>query len=186
MKHSAGTSEIKIDHKVTVSKKWIPALLILAAIFIITGIIGSFLFGNPVQAQSVNNKKMMTADSSLVYMDYRNNWPNYISVSTDANTHPEVEGIKNLSLTVHNRTDKLLDDLEVKIDYLTANGKTYKSATVKLNQIRPHSSKSIAAPDSDKGICVKMEIVKLQARSFHFCYNKGMKTGNTTDPYYCD
>ena len=186
MNHPIITSKINIDHKVTVPKKWILAPLILAAVFIIIGIIGSLFFGNPAQAQSVNNIYLMPPDSSLIYMDYRNNWPNYISVSTDANMHPEVEGIKNLTLTVHNRTDKQLDKVQVKIDYLTEKGQTYKSETVTLKNIKPNSANTVSAPDSDKGICVKMQIVNIQARSFDFCYSKGMKTDNSSDPYLCN
>ncbi|MDE3185046.1 MAG: hypothetical protein KGM16_16670 [Bacteroidota bacterium] len=185
MNHSITNSKITIDHKASVSKKWILAPLILAAVFIIIGIIGGLIFGNPAQAQNTINIDLMPPDSSLVYMDYRNNWPNYISVSTDANMHPEVEGIKNLTLTVHNRTDKLLDNVQVKVDYLTANGKTYKSETVTLKNLEPNSANTVSAPDSDKGICVKMEIVTIQAHSFDFCYSKGMKAGNNTDPYFC-
>jgi hypothetical protein len=159
--------------------------LILAAVFIIAGLSGGLIFGNHAQAQNVINMHSMPPDSSLIYMDYRNNWPNYISVSTDVSMHPDMEGIKNLTLTVNNRSDKLLDNVQVKVDYITANGKTYKSETVTLKNVEPNSAGTIAAPDSDKGICVKMEIVTIQAHSFDFCYSRGMKAGNSSDPYFC-
>lgn len=185
MNHSISTHKIHIDQEATLSKKWILAPLILAAVFILIGMIGSLIFGNPVQGQKAIHRNLVPPDSSLIYMDYRNNWPNYISVSTDAGMHPDAEGIKNLSLTVHNRTDKLLGYVQVKVDYITANGKTYKSETVAFKNIEPNSSSTAVAPDSDKGICVKMEIVDIQARSFDFCYSRGMKTGNSSDPYFC-
>ncbi len=185
MNHSITTSKITIDHEAPVSKKWILAPLILATVFTIIGLIGGLIFGNPAQAQNVINFHSMPPDSVLIYMDYRNNWPNYISVSTDANIHPDVEGIKNITLTVHNSTDKFLDNVQVKVDYLTANGKTYKSETVTLNKIEPNSASTVAAPDSDKGICVKMQIASIRSTAFHFCYTNGMKTGDSPDPYLC-
>jgi len=157
------------------TKKWLLAPLILAVIFV-----------NTVNGQGNKAVTLRPPDSSLIYMDYRNNWPNYISVSTDAIIHAEVEGIKNLSLTVHNQTDKMLDEVVVKVDYITSNGKTCKSQNVTLNNIGANSAKAVAAPDSDKGICVKMEIVSMQARSFHFCYNRNTKTGSNVDPYLCN
>lgn len=185
MKHTTTTHKISINNEASITKKWFLAPFIIAAIFIIAGIIGSLIFGSPARAQKVTGVHQLPTDSSLVYMDYRNNWPNYISVSTDATMHPEVEGIKNLSLTIHNRTDKLLDNLQVKLDYITSNGKTYKSEMVALNNIEPNSAKTVTTPDSDKGICVKMEIVSIHASAFDFCYTRGMKTGNSTDPYFC-
>jgi hypothetical protein len=165
--------------------KWIIGPIILAAIFILAGIIGALIFAKTTQAQAVHHARFLPPDSSLIYMDYRNNWPNYISVSTDATMHPEVEGLKDLSLSVHNQTDKILDEVVVKVDYITSNGKTYKSETVKLNKIGPNSTKITTAPDSDKGICVKMQIESMRAAAFHFCYNREMKTGNNPDPYLC-
>ncbi len=185
MKYTTITHKISINDEASVTKKWLLAPLIIAAIFIIAGIIGGFFFGNSARAQSVNSIYQLPPDSSLVYMNYRNNWPDYISVSTDATMHPEVEGIKNLTLSVHNRTEKLLDDLQVKVDYITANGKTYKSETVTLKNIKPNSATTIAAPDSDKGICVKIGIVSIHAHAFDFCYSRGMKTDNNPDPYLC-
>ncbi len=185
MKHTNNTLQITRDAEDVQIKRWLLAPLILAAIFILTGIIGAIIFGNTANAQGNKAITFRPPDSSLIYMDYRNNWPNYISVSTDATMHPEVEGIKNLSLSVHNQTDKMLDEVVVKVDYITSNGKTYKSETVTLNNIGPNSAKAVAAPDSDKGICVKMEIVRMQARSFHFCYNRNVKTDSNADPYLC-
>jgi hypothetical protein len=165
--------------------KWIIGPIILAAIFILAGIIGALIFAKTTQAQAVHHEQFLPPDSSLIYMDYRNNWQNYISVSTDATMHPEVEGIKDLSLSVHNQTDKMLDEVVVKVDYITANGKTYKSETVTLKNIGPNSTKITTAPDSDKGICVKMQIERMRAAAFHFCYSREMKTGNNPDPYLC-
>ena len=169
-----------------VKKKWLLSALANAAIFIITGMIGTIIFTSSAKAQSLTQLPFLPPDSSIIYMDYRNNWPNYISVSTDAMIHPDAEGIKNVSLSVYNQTDKLLDEVKIKVDYITSNGKTYKSEVVILNKIGPNSTKAVTAPDSDKGICVKMQIVSIRAAAFHFCYNFETKTGNNVDPYLCN
>lgn len=170
----------------SVIKKWLIAVLVNATIYIISGLTCTIIFTSTVKAQSLNKLPLLPPDSSLIYMDYRNNWPNYINVSTDATINPDADGIKNLSLSVHNQTNNLLDEVKIKVDYITSNGKTYKSETVILNKIGPNSAKSAVAPDSDKGICVKMQIESIRASSFHFCYNFGVKTGNNVDPYLCN
>ena len=186
MNHTNNTLQITQDVEDIQTKRWLLAPLMLAAIFIIIGIVGSALFANSANAQGANRVQFAPPDSSLIYLDYRNNWPNYISVSTDANINPDVQGIKNISLSVHNQTDKFLDEVKVKVDYITSSGKSYKSEMVTLNNIAPHSAKSANAPDSDKGICVKMQIESIHAAAFHFCYSHAMKTGNSVDPYLCN
>lgn len=165
-------------------KKWLPGNLILS-IILLTSFVFGFSFANPVSAQAKRVALLVPPDSSMIFMNYRNNWANYITISTNANMHPEVEGIKNTSLTVHNETDKLLSEVKVKIDYLTANGKTYKSETVSLNNIGANSGKSIAVPDSDKGVYAKMQIASIEAPSFHFCYSPEKKASANADPYFC-
>ncbi|HEU5052043.1 MAG TPA: hypothetical protein VFT78_02970 [Hanamia sp.] len=165
-------------------KKWLPAKFIFI-IFLVVAFVLGISSENPASAQAKRVALSIPPDSSLIFMNYRNNWANYISISTNANMHPEAEGIKNSSLTVHNETDKLLSDVKVKIDYLTANGKTYKSETVTLSNIGPNSGKTIAVPESDKGVYAKMEIINIEAPSFHFCYSIEKKATANADPYFC-
>ncbi len=185
MKQKINIHNIGVNKEEEATKKWLLAPFILAAVFIITGIIGSLGFRNPSQGQN-RNFQLPSPDTSRMYIDYRNNWTNYISLSTDATIHPDADGIKNLTLSVRNQTDKLVDEVKVKVDYITSSGKTYKSETVTLNNISPNSALTVAAPDSDKGICIKMQIESIRAVSFHFCYDRSMKPGANPDPYFCN
>lgn len=185
MKHTTNSDKIPANKEEKATKKWLLAPLVLAAVFIITGLLGSLAFGNPIQGQKMN-QQLLSPDTSRMYMDYRNNWANYISLSTDATIHPDADGIKNLTLSVQNQMDKVVDEVKVKVDYITANGKTYKSEIVTLMHIAPNSALTVPAPDSDKGICIKMEIVSIEATSFHFCYNRSMKVEGNPDPYFCN
>ena len=164
--------------------KWLPAKFIFYVILLLALVLG-FSSENPVSAQAKRVALLVPPDSSLIFMNYRNNWANYISISTDANMHPEIEGLKNTSLTVHNETDKLLAEVKVKIDYLTSNGKIYKSETVTLNNISPNSTKAIALPESDKGVYATMQIENIEAPSFHFCYSAEKKGNANADPFFC-
>lgn len=185
MKHIIINHKKQERHEESVMNEWLLGPIFLAAIFILAIIIGALIFAKTTQAEAVQHQRLFARDSSLIYMDYRNNWPNYISVSSDATLHPDVEGIKNLTFSVHNQTDKLLDEVKIKIDYITSNGKTYKSETVTLTNIGPNSAKTTGAPDSDKGICVKIQIDRIRATAFHFCYDRSIKTDNNPDPYLC-
>jgi hypothetical protein len=185
MKYTTNSRKMPANKEDGATRKWLLAPIILAAVFIVTGILGSLAFGNPGQAQKMN-LKLSSPDTSRMYMDYRNNWANYISVSTDASIHPDANGIKNVTLSVQNQTDKVIDEVKVKVDYITANGKTCQSEIVTLKAIAPNSALTVSAPASDKGICVKMQIESIQAVSFHFCYNRSMKVGSNPDPYFCN
>lgn len=119
------------------------------------------------------------------YMGYRNNWRSYILATHGAYNYSELGGISNLSVIVYNQTDKSIDEVQVKIDYIKANGGVYKSETVSLSNIGPNGSKTVSAPSSDRGTSVRMEIQSISAKSFHFCYPDGMGGNRDLDPYFC-
>ena len=120
-------------------------------------------------------------------MQYRNNWANYITANTGTYSYMAIGGISDLGITVSNSTEYSLDEVNVEIYYIQANRETFKTETISLNNITPNSSKRVGAPNSDRGLSVKIRIVSITAKSFKFCYNAyGAGNGNPRDSWQCD
>lgn len=141
------------------------------------------------QQQQMQNqqaeKNRINEELTEKYMGYRNNWRTYISASSNTYTYSELGGISNLAVVVNNLTDRTVDEVQVRVDYIKANGGLYKSETVVVTNIGPGSSKSVYAPESDRGVSVRMEIESIMAKSFHFCYPYGMPGNQDFDPFFC-
>lgn len=120
------------------------------------------------------------------FMGYRNNWMNFITASTNNYTYTDMGGISNLEIEVYNQTDRIIDEVQVRIDYIKATGGVFKSEMVSVSNIGPNGAKSVSAPSSDRGTSVKTEIINISASSFHFCYPDGMNGNKNFDPYYCN
>ena len=137
------------------------------------------------EQQAQTEKDRINASLTEVYMGYRNNWRSYITVTSNAYTYSDMGGISNLQVIINNLTDKNIDEVQVKIYYIKANGGTYKSETVSVTNIGPNAHKSVSAPSSDRGTSASMSIESITAKSFHFCYPYGMDENKNLDPYYC-
>ncbi|HSC55120.1 MAG TPA: DUF4339 domain-containing protein [Phnomibacter sp.] len=137
------------------------------------------------QQQDQAEKERINQEVAEIYMGYRNNWKNFIAATNNQYTAFEFGGISNLAVIVYNRTDKTIDEVQVRVDYIKENGGLYKSETVAVTNIGPTSKKIVYAPTSDRGTSVKLEIESITAKSFHFCYPYGMNDNSNIDPYFC-
>jgi hypothetical protein len=129
-------------------------------------------------------KDIRNAELTQKYMGYRNNWSSYISASNNRYMYSEMGGISNLEVVVSNSTDKKIDEVQVRVDYIKSNGGTFKSETVSVSNISPNATKSVSAPSSERGTSIRMKIESISASSFHFCYPYGNGESDT-DPYFC-
>lgn len=118
-------------------------------------------------------------------MGYRNNWRNYIATTSNAYTYSDIGGISDLAVIVYNQTDKKIDEIQVRVDYIKTNGGIFKTAFVSVTNIAPNSEKSASAPSSERGTSIKMEIESISAKSFNFCYPSGMEGNQNFDPFFC-
>lgn len=65
-------------------------------------------------------------------------------------------GISDLRITVTNNSDYLVDMVNVKVSYIKASGGLYKDEMLHFNQIAPHSTQTLNAPNSNRGTKVKI------------------------------
>lgn len=191
-------------------KKKIKTLLILGVVIVVCGIIGWLMYQNNTQQAKIDEvqqkitqqqdeqeqikieeqnkqaeKDRINAANTEKYMGYRNNWKSFINVGSNEYTYSAAGGISNLEVRVQNLTDKIIDEVQVRVDYIKANGGVFKSEMVSVINIGPNSIKSASAPNSERGTSVNMEIVNIGASSFHFCYPSGMEGNKNSDPYFC-
>jgi hypothetical protein len=116
-------------------------------------------------------------------MNYRNNWSNYIGATNNRYTYSEMGGISNLEIVVTNKTEYMLDEVEVLVSYVKSNGDDFKTETVTVYNIPANSTKSASAPESNRGTSVNIDIQGIVSRKMHFCYPAD--NGNPEDPYFC-
>jgi len=116
---------------------------------------------------------------------YRNNWSDFISATTNEGSYSRLGGISGLEILVTNETEYLLDEVEVQVGYVKANGEYFKTETVSVFNVPANSAKSQNAPDSDRGTSVDMTIMGITSKKMHFCYAPGNWGNNSEDPYFC-
>jgi hypothetical protein len=128
-------------------------------------------------------------------IEYRNNWSKYITLLDDKNyeVHNGIArgGIKNLSVTIKNDTEYLLDEVKVRVYYILDNKSVFETSEFTFYNIAGKDLKTEPAPVSKsnpkfncvRGTDVKLEILSITASKFSFCFPSD--NGNPEDPYKC-
>jgi hypothetical protein len=83
----------------------------------------------------------------------------YKQVTTEGSTYMVNKlfgGIKGLKITATNNSDYLVDIVRVKVTYLKADGDVYKTEMLYYNHVKPYSTQTLDAPDSDRGTKVQI------------------------------
>ncbi len=81
-------------------------------------------------------------------------------VSVDANEYKRLSfgGIKDLQLTVSNKTSFVLDQVVVELNYLKPSELPLKTETITFRSVAPNGSMTIKIPDSNRGIKVSYKV----------------------------
>lgn len=117
---------------------------------------------------------------------YRQNWKNYIHVSLNNYKTGFLGGVKDIQVKVDNDTEFSLDNLLVLVQYYRANGKLFKTEPVNLNSVKAKSSISAPAPDSRRGMSVKIALQRITSQEMNFCWSADKKASpGNDDPYQC-
>jgi len=117
---------------------------------------------------------------------YRQNWKNYIHVSLNNYKTGLFGGVHGIKVLVTNDTEFPLDNVVATIRYYRSNGKLFKTEQVTIDHIKPKSSANASAPDSRKGMSIKLEIDRITSQQMNFCWSKEKKPApGDSDPYAC-
>lgn len=71
-------------------------------------------------------------------------------------------GISNLEISVRNPSSQKIGKAVVEIDFLKPNGSVVKTQTVKVEDLSPGSSKTLAVPASNRGTKVRWRVVSAE------------------------
>jgi hypothetical protein len=89
---------------------------------------------------------------------------NQISVGTNKYEVGTFGGIRNLQVTVTNRSVYSLDLVVVTVSYIQANRKTYKTENLYFRGIGPGSALMLEAPKTSRGINVQYKITSINSK----------------------
>ena len=154
-------------------------LLIAAGILIVIAIISN-------KAAS-GTSTATTKEDDTQNRQIRNQINELIPIKTNQYTVDGWGGITNLNIIVKNNTDYTIDKITVAIDYIKKNGDTYKTEKLTFENIPPHQDKSLAAPDSNRGLSVNIKKQTITSTQLKLCYDASniLQVGNP-DPYKCN
>lgn len=89
---------------------------------------------------------------------------NQVSVGANKYQVGTFGGIRNLQVTVTNRSAYSLDLVVVAVSYIQANKKTYKTENLYFRSIAPGSALMLEAPKSSRGIHVEYKITTINSK----------------------
>lgn len=143
----------------------------------------------PVAADAERDR--INQELTIKNRNYRNNFDQYIRVTTNEYTYDALGGISNLDVIVTNDTDYTLNEVNVNVDYIKDSGEVFKSEIITLYNIPAHQNKSASAPESNRGTSVEVRMDGIKSKKMHFCFfaTNGIGTysepENPNDPYFC-
>jgi nitrogen fixation-related uncharacterized protein len=137
-----------------------------------------------VEQQKEDEKKRINDEVTQKNMTYRNNWEDYIKLS---NGIPKINddwgGIGEFPVTITNKTDYVIDQVDVFVNYIRRNGTSWQTKTISFLNVPPNSPETKIAPSSVNGVTLEVTIQKIICKKMHFCYP--LDNGNPKDPFFC-
>jgi hypothetical protein len=125
-------------------------------------------------------------NDEIINREIRNQITNWVQIGTNNYNKDFWGGISNLEITVKNDTDFTLNSTTIAIEYIKQNGGTYKTEYLTFNDIPPHQNKTLSAPDSNRGLSVKIQTKKINSNELELCYNQEIAPAvGDPDPYKC-
>jgi hypothetical protein len=75
----------------------------------------------------------------------------------------------------------------VEVEYIKKNGGIFNVEKLVMKNINPNDTKSIRAPDSNRGRTVRVSIKSIYSKQLNLCYDNNMPIipGNP-DPFICN
>jgi hypothetical protein len=139
-------------------KKYSIKTIFFIVAIVVLGIVGFTVYNNTERQARINQEDDTKAS-------IRNNITAYVKVSRSEYSYTELGGIYGLSITVHNNSSYILDNVKVKVKYIKANGEIWKEEFVDFNYIPAYKQMTIKAPDSNRGTSVSYEIASIKSNA---------------------
>jgi len=137
----------------------------------------------PVRIAPKKKKKPLPAKEDAT-IAARLRWNKLISASNSNYGIGVLGGIKDLSVTVNNRSAYPIDEAVINVTYIKASGGVWKTKLVTVYGVPAHDSKEQALPDVGRGKKVKVSLYKVISKKMKFSFTEGQKITNKQDPYF--
>lgn len=153
--------------------------------------IGSIAFlaigSNIISEGTIDQENTTHEEEDYFNIQIRNNITSLIQVSTNQYSVDAFGGISNLDIIVTNNTDFIIDEITVAIAYIKKNDGVFKTEYLTFNNIPPKQNKSLSAPDSNRGLSVKLTKQSITSTDLNLCYNNSFTPAlGDPDPYKCN
>lgn len=100
---------------------------------------------------------------------YKENWDKFISIGSFNFSYRHAGGIWDVNVPLVNNSDREIEYAQIKVEYikdkLFASGAVYKTEYIEYNTLKAHSTLTVKAPDSDRGVDVKTTITKIRFKN---------------------
>ncbi|MBX5439089.1 MAG: hypothetical protein IRZ29_06075, partial [Thermoflavifilum sp.] len=120
------------------------------------------------------NQQRPTWQSQGTMMDlrayYRKNWPNYIHISIAKFQTGLFGGIHQPTIRIDNQTDFPIDQVELELAYIQNNGQVFQTIPLTASNIRAHSTETLVAPDSRRGVKINLKLQSITSQEMNFCW----------------
>lgn len=157
-------------------------------LIIAIGLIAFLAIGsNIISEETIYQENTILEEEDYFNIQIRNNITSLIQVSTNQYSVDAFGGISNLDIIVTNNTDFTIDEITVAIDYIKKNDGVFKTEYLTFNNIPPKQNKSLSAPDSNRGLSVKLTKQSITSTDLNLCYNNSFTPAvGDPDPYKCN
>jgi|GEM_PF-2419499 len=144
-------------------KKGFPFMPIIYAVALLIIIIVGINMYNKNEQE--NTARLENERKTAIMNGIRNNIRSYVTATRSNYNYSSFGGIWNLSISVTNSTEYMMDDVRVKVRYIKADGETWKDEYLDFSYIRPYSTMTINAPNSDRGTSISYEILYIKSNA---------------------
>lgn len=177
---------IKVQYKPKKIKSWWQIILkwgfaLFVVSFITALIIVTLNEIDKEKEQILNQELQQEAEKQI-----RNTIPSLVVANTNQYTVHGFGGISNLDVMVTNNSNYNLDQVIVEIEYIKKNGDIYNVESLVVKNIRANDTKSVSAPDSNRGTNIKLNVKNVYSLELNLCYDKDITIiPGDPDPFLC-
>jgi hypothetical protein len=115
-------------------------------------------------------------------VELRNNWFSFIRTEIPGYHFAGFENNNTVDVPVTNNTDYVLDQVIVAVNYVGQTGNIHRSEELIVQNIAPHSIKTVQVAHAPLGLGVDIEIRNIMSKQMQFIY-PGSST-DAVDPYF--
>ncbi len=111
--------------------------------------------------ENTNNSSPAPAPISAVPDHALSGLGSQVSVASNDYKRVALGGIRNLELTVTNRSKYALDEVAVELQYLKPNDQLLKTQVVQFKSVAANESETLRIPDTNRGVKVQFKIIRI-------------------------